>query len=172
MPSQKIVINNKSVWLSEPYVPDSLKMPVFVGREREMELIMASWMAASNAVPLAPLLVGPPGVGKNRIIYELARLTNRDLFIFQGHEDISAEDLGCTVRFSDASASVMDYVISPLVTAMVRGAIFFLDEIGKIRPRALSLLASVLDERRYLDSTLLGERIYADPNFRLIAATN
>jgi len=28
----------------------------------------------------------------------------------------------------------MDYVLSPLVTAMLEGAICFIDEIGKIRP--------------------------------------
>jgi AAA+ superfamily predicted ATPase len=55
---------------------------------------------------------------------------------------------------------------------MLDGGIFFLDEIGKIRPRALALLVSVLDERRYIDSTLLCERIYAKPGFRFIAATN
>ena len=30
----------------------------------------------------------------------------------------------------------------------------------------------MLDERRYLDSNLLGERIYAKPGFRFVAATN
>jgi len=34
------------------------------------------------------------------------------------------------------------------------------------------LLVSVLDERRYIDSTLLGERVYAHPAFRFVAATN
>ena len=80
----------------------------------------------------------------------------------QGHEDVTAEDLASSVRFRD-SGSGMEYVVSPLVTAMERGAICFIDEIGKIRPRALALLVSVLDERRYIDSTLLGTRIKADP---------
>ncbi|MFZ4455982.1 MAG: AAA family ATPase [Bacteroidales bacterium] len=147
-------------------------MPAFVGREKEMELIMASWIAGPHTLPLSPVLVGEPGVGKNRIVYELARFTNRDLYLFQGHEDITAEDLACTVRFSDDTANLMEYVLSPLVCAMLNGGIFFLDEIGKIRPRALALLVSVLDERRYIDSTLLGERVYAKPGFRFIAATN
>ena len=43
---------------------------------------------------------------------------------------------------------------------------------AKMRPRALAPLASVLDERRYVDSVLLGERIEARPAFRFIAATN
>jgi MoxR-like ATPase len=129
-------------------------------------------MAGPDSLPLAPLLVGEPGVGKNRMVYELADRTGRDLYIFQGHEDVTAEDLACSVRFSDDPSTKMDYVISPLVTAMRRGGICFIDEIGKIRPRALALLVSVLDERRYVDSSLLGERVFAHENFRFIAATN
>jgi MoxR-like ATPase len=66
----------------------------------------------------------------------------------------------------------MDYIVSPLVTAMKTGSICFIDEIAKIRPRALALLVSVLDERRYIDSTLLGDRVHAEAGFRFIAATN
>jgi MoxR-like ATPase len=172
MEKQKIQLNNKMVWASEPYKPNTSIMSSFVGREQEMELIMASWIAGSHTLPLSPVLVGEPGVGKNRIVYELARFTGRDLYLFQGHEDITAEDLACTVRFSDDTANLMEYVLSPLVCAMLKGGIFFLDEIGKIRPRALALLVSVLDERRYIDSTLLCDRIFAHPGFRFIAATN
>jgi MoxR-like ATPase len=118
------------------------------------------------------LLIGEPGVGKNRLIYEIAQKTGSKLYIFQGHEDVTAEDLACSVRFSDQDSRVMDYMLSPLVTAMHNGGICFIDEIGKIRPRALALLVSVLDERRYIDSTLLGERIHAHPGFRFVAATN
>ncbi|MBF0217158.1 MAG: MoxR family ATPase [Candidatus Omnitrophica bacterium] len=172
MEKKKVQLNNKLVWPSEPYKPDTGMMPEFVGRESEMELIMAAWIAGKRTLPLSPVLVGEPGVGKNRIVYELARFTGRDIYLFQGHEDITAEDLACTVRFSDDKANMMEYVLSPLVCAMLNGGIFFLDEIGKIRPRALALLVSVLDERRYIDSTLLGERVYAQPGFRFIAATN
>jgi len=172
MEKRKIQLNNKMVWASETYKPNADIMSTFVGREQEMELIMASWIAGSHSLPLSPVLVGEPGVGKNRIVYELARYTGRDLYLFQGHEDVTAEDLACTVRFSDDTANLMEYVLSPLVCAMLNGGIFFLDEIGKIRPRALALLVSVLDERRYIDSTLLCERVFAHPGFRFIAATN
>ena len=169
---QKIQLNNKYMWSSEPYKPNMNVIPEFIGRENEMELIMAAWISGSYNLPLSPLLVGEPGVGKNRLVYELARITGRELYLFQGHEDITAEDLACTIRLSDNEANKMEYVLSPLACAMINGSIFFLDEIGKIRPRALALLVSVLDERRYLDSSLLGERIYAHPGFRFIAATN
>jgi MoxR-like ATPase len=164
--------HSKKVLASEPYRPCEGTLSNFVGRLPELKMITAAWIGSSALPPLCPLLVGEPGVGKNRLVYELSRRTGLDLYIFQGHEDVTAEDMACTVRFSDEAGRTMDYVVSPLVTAMHRGGICFIDEIGKIRPRALALLASVLDERRYIDSTLLGERVHAHPRFRFIAATN
>ena len=48
MERQKIQLNNKSVWPSEPYCPNPTMMPAFVGRENEMELIMTSWIGTWN----------------------------------------------------------------------------------------------------------------------------
>jgi hypothetical protein len=199
------IVSGKEVQLSEPYAPDQNQVSDFVGRERILETITASWIwtkekieevkslrnirieqrirnaekdqeAERNSVsimPLSPLLVGEPGVGKNRIVYELAMLKSQPLYILQGHEDVTAEDMACLVRFSDKPGErKLDYILSPLATAMITGGICFIDEIGKIRPRALALLVSVLDERRYMDSNLLGGRIWAREEFRFIAATN
>ena len=162
-------INNKSVQLSRPYLAPATEM---IGRVEEMRNILTAWMWGEDGFPLSPLLLGDPGFGKNRIVYECARLCGKELYIYQGHEDVSAEDLVCTVRFSDDPDKKMDYVLSALSTAMVVGGVCFIDEIAKIRRKPLALLASLLDERRYLDSILLGERISVHPGFRFIAATN
>jgi len=122
---------------------------------------------------MSPLLVGAPGLGKNRIVYELSRLLKMPLYIFQGHADVSADELACSVRFSDEPKGGMDYVLSNLTSGLMQeNAIVYIDEIGKIGEKALSILVSVMDERRYMDSQLLGERVHARPGFRLIAATN
>lgn len=167
-----IQINGKTVQVSQPYQPMLRADDDLVGRDQEARMVLAAWIGQPGFPPLAPLLVGEAGVGKNRMIYELARCTGKDLYVFQGHEDVTAEDLVCAVRFSDDPQRKMDYILSPLATAMLRGGIIFVDEIGKLRARALAPLASVLDERRYLDSSLLGERIVAHPGFRFVAATN
>jgi MoxR-like ATPase len=162
-------IGGKVVHLSQPY---NARIPPLVGREAELALLTAAWITSRGSLPLSPLLLGEPGVGKNRLIYEVAGRTAKNLYIFQGHEDVTAEDLACAVRFSDDPGKKMDYVASPLVTAMHTGGICFIDEIAKIRPRALALLISVLDERRYIDSILLGTRVMAHEGFRFVAATN
>ncbi len=172
MPANIHELNTKIVQLSQPYQPRKEDGDDLIGRTNECRMVLAAWIAQQTLPPLAPLLIGEPGVGKNRLVYELAHYTDKPLYVLQGHEDITAEDLICAVRFSDDKDKKMDYILSPLATAMLQGGICFIDEIGKLRPRALAPLSSVLDERRYLDSTLLGERIYADPAFRFIAATN
>ena len=172
MTEQTITLNAKIVQLSQAYRPTLDADEALIGRDQEGRMVLAAWIGQPGFPPLAPILVGDAGVGKNRLVYELARWTRKDLYVFQGHEDVTAEDLICAVRFSDDARRKMDYILSPLATAMLRGGICFIDEIGKMRPRALAPLVSVLDERRYLDSNLLGERILAHPGFRFIAATN
>src|SRR5512139_3292204 len=160
--------SGKKVGLSEAFVARSSAL---VGREMETRKIIACWIG-NGRLPLSPLLVGDPGLGKNRIVYECATLCAKDLYIYQGHQDVSAEDFICAVRFSDDPGRKMDYILSPIATAMLKGSVCFIDEIGKIGARALAPLASLLDERRYIDSNLLGERIHAHQGFRFIAATN
>lgn len=158
-----VTLNEKVLRTSEPCQLQFSAADGLIGRTQECRMVLAAWMAQPSLPPLAPLLVGEPGMGKNRLIYELARATGKPLYVLQGHEDVTAEDLVCAVRFSDEADKRMDYILSPLATAMLRGGICFIDEVGKLRAKALAPLASVLDERRYLDSTLLGERIHAHP---------
>jgi hypothetical protein len=66
-----VVVGTKKVLLSQPYRAAASPL---IGREIEQQFIAVSWLASKHGPPLAPLLVGPPGVGKNHIIYEMARL--------------------------------------------------------------------------------------------------
>lgn len=165
--------SGKKVLMAEPYEPPKGSYGEFVGRDRELRMILSAWMSGGSSLPMSPLLVGAPGLGKNRIVYELSRQLKMPLYIFQGHADVSADELACSVRFSDEPQGGMDYVLSSLTSGLLQeNAIVYIDEIGKIGEKALSILVSLMDERRYLDSQLLGERVHARPGFRLIAATN
>ena len=172
MTPQKVAVGKKLVWPRKPYVPDDDQMVDFVGREEELQMAAAAWIGGPRSQPLSPLLVGPPGCGKNRLVYELARRMGLDLYVCQGYENITAEELACTLLPADEGNGRIDYLISTLATAMFTGGVCFIDEIGKFPGRALALLASVLDDRRYIDLDLIGERIHAHPLFRFVAATN
>lgn len=139
--------------------------------DRLIEKCEAAWSTTSlDPIPLNFRLVGPPGVGKNAVVYELGKRSKKPVFIMLGHEDLTAEDMIATAAL-DRNGGVR-YTASPLLAAMLHGGICFIDEIAKMRPRALAPLASVLDERRSISSALLGRDFEAEPGFRFCAAYN
>ena len=149
--------------------PDEVPARRFVGRSDLLARCQAAWFEGGGD-PLHFRLCGPPGVGKNELVYELSRLRSQPLYPIQGHEELTPEDLACTARI--AGGQRIEYIGSPLLAAMLRGGICFFDEIGKVPCRSLSLLASVLDDRRSITSVLAGFTVRAHPHFRFCAAMN
>ena len=164
---ERVEIQGKSIW-----IPYSVNIPQgpFVGRADIMEKALAAWTSLDGLLPLNFRLYGPPGVGKNAIVYELARILKKDLYIINGHEELGPEDIACSATMT--SKNTIEYVASPLFAAMLRGGIFFFDEIGKAPTSALDPLASVLDERRTLSSVLAGIHLKANDDFLFCAALN
>lgn len=162
-----IQIDQKKIWVP---LPDKIENHKFIDRPKIIEQALAAWMPFDNLPPLNFQLYGPPGSGKNAIVYELARILNKDLYILNGHDELSAEDIACTPIMT--SSKTIEYVASPLFAAMLRGGIFFFDEIGKAPPNALSPLSSVLDQRRTLHSVMAGIKLKAHKDFLFCAALN
>jgi len=179
----------------------------FVGREHELHLCKMAWgidhltnrFVDSELRPLHFRLEGPPGVGKNEIVYEIARQTNRPLYIIQGHEELTPEDLSLLlvpaarrqIESDDPDDSSGEYETieegdglgdlilqaSPLATAIIVGGLCFFDEINRVPERALSPLSSVLDDRVALYSAMTG--MFVEPqdadarkSFRFCCALN
>ena len=67
-----ILPSGKAVLVCEPYRPAEAILATFVGRDRELKMIAAAWLGGGRFPPLSPLVVGEPGVGKNRLVYELS----------------------------------------------------------------------------------------------------
>lgn len=156
------VIENHTVYLAQPADPEPCE---FKGRKQELELCLASWSVDPKTfqmnylgTPLHFCLEGPPGVGKNEIVYELARRMRRPLFMVHGHEDITPEDLALLmvpdVTLSGSSTIPLVLRASPLATALYLGGLVFFDEINRVPERALAPLASVLDVRQSIYSSL------------------
>jgi Cdc6-like AAA superfamily ATPase len=103
--AKSIITDERQViWLSPPQVVPSRD---FVGREQELRLCRAAFGVNSdnrfdvNMHPLHFRLEGPPGVGKNELVYELARqlatTENLEFYSIQGHEEMTPEDLSILI---------------------------------------------------------------------------
>lgn len=164
---KQVIIEGKAVRVPYPVEVSDVKL---IGRGDILKRAIAAWSAIDGKSPLNFRLYGPPGVGKNAIVYELARLLNKDLYIINGHEELGPEDIACSATMT--SRNTIEYVASPLFAAMLNGGICFFDEIGKSPQSALDPLASVLDERRSLTSVLAGIHIKANKGFLFCASLN
>lgn len=164
---ERVEIEGRALRLPPPADIHGFK---FVGRENIMEKALSAWTSFNGRWPLNFRLYGPPGVGKNAIVYELARMLNKGLYIMNGNEELDAEDIACTPVMT--AGGRIEYSASPLFAAMLKGGIAFIDEIGKAPAGALSSLASVLDDRRSLSSMHAGIEIKANEGFLFCCALN
>jgi MoxR-like ATPase len=117
-----------------------------------------------------PRLVGKPGVGKTTLAYAAGRSLDREVYIFQATMDTRPEDLLITPVISPDAK--IQYVASPLVTAMIRGGVCVLDEGNRMSEKAWASLAPLLDQRRYVESIVTGLKIPAHPDFRFVVTLN
>jgi MoxR-like ATPase len=150
--------------------PDRLPVK-WVGQTDAMEQLLAAWLVLSeDDLPLNPRLVGKPGVGKTTLAYAAAQALTREVYLFQCTMDTRPEDLLITPVISDSGS--IRYVASPLVTAMIRGAVCVLDEGNRMSEKSWASLAPLLDNRRYVESIVAGLKISADPKFRICVTMN
>ncbi len=164
---RKVEVQGKSIWIPRP-----VKINRFEPVERSdlLNLAMAAWMSVDGLPPMNFRLYGPPGSGKNSLIYHLARILGQDLYIVNGHQELGPEDIACSAVMN--SGQRIEYIASGIFAAALCGGIAFFDEIGKAPTSALDPLASLLDDRRSLTSVIAGIHLNAHPDFFFCAALN
>ena len=87
--------------------------------------------------------------------------------------DLDAEALlGFKTIITKGGVSEIDFVDGPVVEAMKKGHILYIDEINMAKSETLPILHSVLDYRRMLTNPFTGEVIRAHPDFSVISAIN
>jgi MoxR-like ATPase len=139
-----------------------------VGRQREIELLVAALGAGAHV-----LLEGPPGTGKSTLLRAVADAVEVPFTFVEGNAELTPARL--VGHFDPALVLAEGYrpevfVDGPLVEALRRGGLLYVEEINRIPEETLNLLVTVMSEGD-LHVPRLG-RVEAAPGFRLVAAMN
>lgn len=143
----------------------------WIGQEEVLRQLLACWLVVDERdLPLTPRIKGVPGIGKTTLGMAAAQHLGQQLYIYQCTADTRPEDLLITPVLAEAGKIV--YHASPLVTAMVRGAVCILDEGNRMNEKSWASLAPLFDQRRYVESIIAGIQVPAHPNFRACVTMN
>jgi MoxR-like ATPase len=143
----------------------------WIGQREILKQLLACWLVVDQVdLPLTPRLVGQPGIGKTTLGMAAAGTRKQPLYIYQCTADTRPEDLLVTPVLAGDSKIV--YHASPLVTAMIKGAVCVLDEGNRMNEKSWASLAPLLDHRRYVESMVAGITIAAHADFRCAVTMN
>ena len=143
----------------------------WIGQTEVLKQLLACWLVVDDLdLPLTPRLVGVPGIGKTALAMAAAATRGQELYVFQCTADTRPEDLLVTPVLSQQGT--ISYHASPLVTAMLRGAVCVLDEGNRMNEKSWASLAPLFDQRRYVESIVAGITIKAEPSFRAAVTMN
>jgi nitric oxide reductase NorQ protein len=128
----------------------------------------ANVFAGGSGSAMFALLYGAPGCGKTALV----EAAYDDVFTLMGTGDTEVADM--IGGYVQTPAGGFEWVDGDLVKAAETGGVYFIDEIGLIDPKVLSIVYGLMDGRRELTITANPERgtIKAHQNFFVVAATN
>lgn len=165
--TEQVEIDGVRLYLSHP----DQSAGEWIGQREVLKQLLACWLVVDKTdLPLAPRLVGTPGIGKTTLAMAGARARKQELYIYQCTSDTRPEDLLVTPVLAESGKIV--YHASQLVTAMVRGGICLLDEGNRMNEKSWASLAPLLDHRRYVESIVAGITVRAHPDFRCAVTMN
>ena len=119
------------------------------------------------------LLKGPSGSGKTKLAQSVSNYFKQPMHSINCSVDLDAESLlGFKTITQKGGETVIEFVEGPVIQAMKKGHILYIDEINMAKPETLPILHSVLDHRRMLTNPFTGEVIFAHKNFTVISAIN
>lgn len=142
--------------------------PALIGLDREREVLTVALRAGRHVV-----LEGPPGVGKSTLLRTIAARLGTAMVFVEGNAELTPARL---VGQHDPAQVLREgylpeaFVDGPLLAAMRRGALLYLEELNRVPEETMNVLITVLTEGEIAVPRL--GTVTAAPGFRLIAAMN
>ncbi|MFV0533893.1 MAG: AAA family ATPase [Cumulibacter sp.] len=139
-----------------------------VGREREIELLLAALGAGAHVV-----LEGPPGTGKSTLLRAVAGRQHVPFLFVEGNAELTPGRL--VGHFDPAQVLSQGYkpeifVDGPLIQAMRTGGMLYIEELNRVPEETLNVLLTSMSEGE-VHVPRLGA-VKAAPGFSFVAAMN
>ena len=112
---------------------------------------------------------GETSTGKSTLVKTICSLLNYPMTFVGGSMDATLETFIGINTLEDGNVGVKN---APLIEAMIKGAIFYLDEGNSVLPGIFIQLHSAMDRQRTIYNQLTGEKIVAHKNFRVVTCVN
>ena len=135
---------------------------------REARKATTRALTEGDLSPMFILLYGAPGTGKTALVE--AAFENVHTILGSGDTEVS-DFLG---GYTQKPSGGFEWVDGALLRAAENGEPLFIDEIGLIDPKVMSILYGAMDGRREIEVTANPSRgtVAIHPNFYVVAATN
>nr|WP_227395892.1 MoxR family ATPase [Jeotgalibacillus aurantiacus] len=156
-----------------PESPEEDKRRIGTGGYTSDDPAILADAVVSMALKKNILLKGPTGSGKTKLAETVSSIFRQPMYSINCSVDLDAEAmLGFKTIEQVDGKSVITFVEGPVIQAMKKGQILYIDEINMAKPETLPILNGVLDYRRTITNPFTNEVIQAAEGFKVVAAIN